>query len=73
MFIKFDHKTIENEIDNVALRNYGYLKNKFLMADFGILIKKNGEYDFPKGQIEKDIGEDSSILNKAKRFFEGDG
>jgi len=25
---------------------------------FLVLIKKNGEYDFPKGQIEKDIGED---------------
>ena len=29
--------------------------------------------DFGLSCGEKDIGEDSSILNKAKRFFEGDG
>jgi hypothetical protein len=33
MFEKFDFKTVANEIDTVALRNYSNLENKFLITD----------------------------------------
>ena len=51
--VDYDLNTVRNEIDTVALQNYSYLENKFLITDTKLTLPKFEKKNINRWKINK--------------------